>query len=118
MISPLGFGHGVGQWAFAPDQLERLRRAFCDPAKREAFLALVARAEALGEAFGPPDLARVPKGWQADGDWEHLLRRKSIVIRTQTDPPHPDWLFGPGCVNRLVAIAAELAPLARWLQAI
>ena len=76
VISPQGFGYGVGQWAFGPDALDRLRQAFCDPDRRAQFLALVARGVALGEALGPSDLARMPKGWQADGDWEHLLRRK------------------------------------------
>lgn len=70
VIGPQGFGHGVGQWAFSPEQLDALRRAFCDPDKRAAFLAGVARAEALGERFGPPDLAKVPKGWEAEADWE------------------------------------------------
>lgn len=117
VIGPQGFGHGVGQWAFSPDQLDALRRSFCDTGKRAEFLAGLARAEALGESLGEPELARVPKGWEPEESWAHLLRRKSVVIRTQDDPPHPDWLFGPGCVSRLAAMASDLAPLARWLQA-
>lgn len=117
VISGTGFGHGVGQWAFAPDQVERLRRAFSDEGTRAEFLALSAKAEAQGEALGDPDLARLPKGWQATGDWEHLLRRKSFVWRTRSDPPHPAWLFGPDCTGHLLALIADLAPMARWLQA-
>lgn len=115
VIGPGSFGHGVGQWLFTPDQLEALRRALADPPARAEFLALYARAQAVGEALDPPDLARLPKGWTADPEWEHLLRRKRLVIRTQGDLPAPDWLFTPECVPRLVALVAEIAPIAQWL---
>jgi uncharacterized protein (TIGR02453 family) len=118
VFGPEGFGHGVGQWAPEPAQLETLRRAFCDPAARAAFLALAAKAEALGESLGPPDLARLPKAFAGEaGDWTHLLRRKSIVMRTRGATPLPDWLFGPECLAGLEALVADLAPLALWLQA-
>jgi uncharacterized protein (TIGR02453 family) len=115
VVGPDSFRHGVGQWMFAPDAIARLRQAFCDADRRAEFLALLARAEAQGEALDPPELARVPKGWPAEGAWTHLLRRKHIVVRTQSDQPAPDWLFGPQALDGLLALVADLAPLARWL---
>lgn len=117
-ISAQGFGFGAGHWGFSPEGLERLRLAFCDDARRAAFLDVLARAEGQGARLEAPDLARVPKGWPAGADWDHLLRRKHIVVRTGEDRPFPDWVFGPDWVAGLMPIIADLAPLARWLAAI
>ncbi len=116
VISSEGFGFGVGHYGFAPEALERLRRAFCESGQREAFLAALALAEGQGAHLDAPDLARVPKGFPAGAEWDHLLRRKHIVARTQGRRSCPDWLFGPDCVAGLLPIIADLAPLARWLK--
>ncbi len=115
VIDPEGFGYGVGHYGFAPQALERLRRGFCDEATQDGFLAALARAEGQGAVLDAPDLVRVPKGFPAGAAWDHLLRRKHIVARTEGRRACPDWLFGPDCVAQLVPIIAELAPLARWL---
>jgi uncharacterized protein (TIGR02453 family) len=115
VISPEGFGYGAGHYGFASEGLERLRRAICDDSQRAGFLFALARAQGQGAELDAPDLVRVPKGFVAEPEWEHLLRRKHIVARTQGHKPCPDWLFGPGCVAGLLPIIADLAPLARWL---
>lgn len=43
---------------------------------------------------------------------------KRLVLRTQTDLPHPGWLFGPDRARQSTPIAADLAPIACWLSAI
>jgi uncharacterized protein (TIGR02453 family) len=115
VISPEGFGYGVGHYGFAPEALDRLRRAFCDDGQRAGFQGALARAEGQGAELDAPDLARVPKGFPVGAEWDHLLRRKHIVARTQGHKACPDWLFGPDCVSGLIPIIADLAPLARWL---
>ena len=114
VLTAKGFGYGVGQYGFSPQGLERLRQAFCDDRTRAAFLALLARAEGQGARLEPPDLVRVPKGFAAS-DWDYLLRRKHVVVRTGQDLAAPEWLFGPDCLAGLVEIVADLAPIARWL---
>lgn len=115
VVTAKGFGFGVGQYGFAPDGLVRLRRAFCEDASRADFLTALTRAGARGATLEAADMARVPKGFAPGAAWEHLLRRSHVVVRTQADLPHPDWLFGPDCVAGLLPIFADLAPLARWL---
>ena len=76
-----------------------------------ALLDAVAAANRVGSTFGQPDLARVPKGFAGEPDWEHLLRRKSLILRTQTETPAPDWLFSSEAPERLAAIARAHLPL-------
>ncbi len=121
----------MGQFGFSTDGLARLRHAFCDERQRDTFMALLARAGGQGASLDAPDLARLPKGWpagsgaagvdsagvdSAGADWDHLLRRKHVIARLGEEMPHPDWLFGPDCVPRLLPILANLAPLARGLM--
>lgn len=115
VITATGFGHGAGHYSFAPEGLEAMRRAICDEAQRAELLALIARAAGQGAVLTPPDLARVPRGFAAGADWDHLLRRKHLVARTPAHQPLPEWLFTPDCVAGLMGVVADLAPLAFWL---
>lgn len=115
VISDRGFGHGVGHFAFSAPGLVALRAAFCDGRQRAEFLAHLARVEATGARLGDPELAKVPKGLPAGEDWDHLLRRKQIVVRTPDHRDFPDWLFTADCAPRMMDLLRDLAPLARWL---
>lgn len=115
VISATGLGHGVGYHGFSPQGLERFRAAVCEPGQRAELLDLLARAAAQEAQLTEPDLARVPKGWPSGEDWDHLLRRKHLVARTPSHLPQPEWLFTQDCVPGLMALVADLAPLARWL---
>jgi uncharacterized protein (TIGR02453 family) len=115
VIGPEGFDYGVGEWAMPPARLAAYRAALCDATARGALLRHVAAAEGLGCAFDPPDLARLPRGFTAAGDWEHLLRRRHFVLRTPSPRSMPDALFGPAAPDLLAGIAATLAPVAHWL---
>lgn len=118
LIGPEGVHLGVGEWGLAPARLASFRTAVRDAGRRGPLLRAIAAAEAAGCAFGPPDLARLPRGLTADGTWEHLLRRKSFVLRTQTPLPLPEALFTPAAPEVLAASAARLAPVAHWLAAL
>lgn len=117
-----GFSYGVGLYAPGPMALAGLRRGFCEAQARAEFLAHLARAEARGVEMGPADLARVPRGWEAEEGWEagegwaHLMRRSQVVLRLPAPLPVPEFLFGPTSVAGLLPILADLAPLAGWLQ--
>lgn len=116
VIGPRTFGYGAGHYGFTTAGLESFRREMSEPGARAAFLAKVAQAEAVGCGWDAPDLARVPRGFQAAPDWDHLLRRKHVVVRTLTDVPHPDWLFTPQAPVELARILAALNPLAQDLR--
>lgn len=118
VIGPEGLGYGAGIYAFAPDALERYRAAVLDPAARAALQAALAAVAPLGCDLDAPELVRLPKGLVAAPDWEHLLRRKSVILRTQVDRPLPDWLFTAEAVPQLTAIIAAHMPLMRWLSAL
>lgn len=115
LLGPEGFQHGVGEWGFPPARLAGFRAAVRDPSRRAPLLRAIAAAEAAGCGFGPPDLARLPRGATADAEWEHLLRRKSFVLRTRAPLPLPEAVFTPDAPAVLAATAARLAPVAHWL---
>lgn len=122
VIGPAGFDFGVGEWALPPARLAAFRAAVLDEGRRAPLLRAIAAAEAAGCGFGPPDLARLPRGVAApadlSADWAHLLRRKSFVLRARAPQPLPEVLFTPDAPAALAAVAARLAPVAHWLAAL
>jgi uncharacterized protein (TIGR02453 family) len=116
VIGAKGIGFGAGFYGFSPQNLDRFRQEMTEEGPRTAFLGKVAAAEAVGCGWDAPDLARVPKGFAGQGDWDHLLRRKHVVVRTLQDIPHPDWLFTPQAPAELARILAALNPLAQDLR--
>lgn len=112
-----GIGYGAGVYGLEPAQLSAIRARIVDVGARARLLRAVTRAKGVECDFDPPELKRLPKGYEADGDWEHLLRRKSFVMRTRRGQPAPDWMFSDECVNRIMGITRALVPLLRWLSA-
>lgn len=115
VLTPEGLGYGAGHYALEPVALDRMRQRFCDPEDRARLMAALAAAEEVQSTLDPPDLARVPKGYDAAPDWDHLLRRKGLIVRTQTNLPAPDWLFSPKAPEELAVIAKAHLPLLAWL---
>ena len=110
-----GWGYGAGHYGFTPQELDRWRGLVSTAPGLAAAQGWLASARAVGCTLDPPDLARLPKGWEGGEGRDILLRRKSAIARTQTDAPLPDWLFGAGAVDELTDIVAALAPLALGL---
>lgn len=116
VIRPDGIGYGAGVFGLTPDQLTAYRSRICDPVHRAALLAATDAAQAIGCAWDAPELKRLPAGLAADGDWEHLLRRKSFVMRTLDDRPLPDWIGTADCVAGAMALTRACLPLIAWLS--
>lgn len=114
VLTPDGFGYGAGQYGLDPAALDRMRQRICDPEDRARLLQALKAAAAEQSTLDPPDLARVPKGYDTGPDWDHLLRRKSLIVRTQTDLPPPDWLFTADAPDRLAAIIRGHLPVLEW----
>ncbi len=114
VIGPRGIGYGAGTYGLEPAALERFRRLVCEPAGRAGFEAVLARAEEVGAVLDPPDLARVPKGFEA-APWDSYLRRKSVIVRTPQERPIAGAMVGPGATDEWMAVVGALAPLAHWL---
>jgi uncharacterized protein (TIGR02453 family) len=117
VLGPDGLGYGAGQYGLEPAALDRLRKRICDPVQRGQLLTALDTAGQVDSTLDPPDLARVPKGYVADPVWDHLLRRKSLIVRTQTPRTTPDWLFSTDAPDRLAAITRAHLPLLAWLTA-
>ncbi len=115
VIGAQGWGYGAGHYGLSPDALDRWRAFVSNPEGRAQVMDWLAPAEALGCRLDPPDLARVPKGWDGGAGWDHLLRRKSVIARTEAEVPLPDWAFGPGAVAGFASVLEGLAPLALGL---
>ena len=91
-----------------------MRQSICDPDHRTDLLRALEAAGKVQSTIDPPELARVPKGY-ATADWDHLLRRKNLIVRTQGNLPPPDWLFTPEAPEELASIARAHLPLLGWL---
>ncbi len=115
VLSPEGLGYGAGHYGLEPSALDRMRQRVCDPADRGRLLSALEAAAAVQSTLDPPDLARVPKGYAATPDWDHLLRRTGLIARTQTPLPPASWLFTPEAPERLAAITGAHLPLLAWL---
>ena len=114
VLTPDGLGYGAGQYGLEPQALDRMRQRLCDPGDRAQLQTALTAAEAVGSTLDPPDLARAPKGF-APADWDHLLRRKHLITRSQTNLPPPDWLFTPSAPDKLAGIIRAHLPVLRWL---
>ena len=115
VLSPVGLGYGAGHYGLEPEALDRMRARICDPGQRETLLAALDATRAEGSEIDPPDLTRVPKGYDPAPEWDHLLRRKGMIVRTQADQPPPDWLFTPDAPEQLARITRAHLPLLDWL---
>lgn len=113
-----GWGYGAGHYGLSPGALDRWRRAVSAAGQRAGILDWLARAQGVGCPLDPPDLARVPRGWEGGAGWDHLLRCKSVIARTSGEVPLPGWISGPEAVDGLMDVVADLAPLVLGLARI
>jgi uncharacterized protein (TIGR02453 family) len=114
VLHPSRIGFGAGHYGLPPAALARFRARVADPADRARLLKAAEAAWAVGSEWDAPDLKRLPKGFEADADWEHLLRRKSVILRGET-AGLPDWLPTPRCTAEVERLAAAQLPLVGWL---
>lgn len=110
-----GLGYGAGQYGLEPAALDRMRQRLCDPKDRARLLLALEAAGSVQSTLDAPELSRVPKGYDTEPDWDHFLRRKSLIVRTQSNLPPPDWLFTPEAPQRLGAITRAHLGVMDWL---
>ena len=115
VLHPEGLGDGAGHYGLEPEALDRMRMRICDSGDRARLLAALETAGQAGSTLDPPDLTRVPKGYDPDPTWDHLLRRKGLILRTQATLTPPDWLFTPRAPEQLADIIRAHLPLLAWL---
>jgi uncharacterized protein (TIGR02453 family) len=109
-------GYGAGVFGIGAPELAAYRNRIVDPKDRQDLLAAIRNAEAVGCDFDDPDLVNLPKGFSADADWEHLLRRKSYVMRTLVDQKMPDWISSDQAVPEIMKRASAISPFLAWLS--
>lgn len=114
VLSPAGVGYGTGLWGLGPEQLRRFREGVTDPAEGPALFDALDRAAKVGCTLGAPDLARLPRGYEAEGRAAELLRHKSIVARTRDNEAPPEAVIGRGATDWVLERTAALMPLLRW----
>jgi len=117
VLSPDGLSYGAGHYGLAPEALDRMRHRMCDTGDRGRLQAALDVAKTVGSDLDPADLARVPKGHVADPSWDHLLRRKGLIVRTQTARPVPEWLMSSDAGAGLAGLIRAHLPLLGWLVA-
>lgn len=115
VVSPDHWGFGAGHWAFEPAQLDAYRKAVTSKDGAKSLAAALAKAEAIGCIADEPQLARVPKGFEAEEPVATMLRRKGVVVKSG-DLPMADELFGPKAVDFALGKCKGLMPLIRWLD--
>ena len=117
VLSPDGIGFGAGQWGIEPARLKTLRARILDPVEGNALMAALDRAAAVGCTMDAPDLARLPKGFEAEGRVADLLRYKGFVARTHDRPAKASNMIGAGARDWAMTQTEALMPLIRWLAA-
>lgn len=116
VLSPEGLGFGVGTFGLTPAQITDFRTRILNPKDRARLLEAAKSARQTGSEWTEPDLKKLPRGYEADGDWEHLLRRKAFVMRTHADPVMPAWITTQDCAAELMALTEKMMPFLGWLS--
>lgn len=117
VLQPDGVGYGAGQFGIEPNELAVLRARINDASDGDALLSAINEAATVNCTMGEPELARVPKGYTAEGKRADLQRRKSFVARTFGDPAPKEVIIGPGAKSWVLKTTSAMMPLIRWLNA-
>jgi uncharacterized protein (TIGR02453 family) len=116
VLQPDGVGYGAGLFGIDPNSLTGIRKRILDVSDGDALLSAIEMAAAVGCTMGDPELARLPKGYAAEGARADLLRHKSFVARTFGIPASKDVIIGPDARNWVLQTTSALMPLIRWLN--
>ena len=117
VLQPDGVGYGAGQFGIEPKDLAGFRARIIDASDGDALLSAIDKAATVDCTMGDPELARLPKGYDAEGKRADLLRRKSFVARTFGDPAPQEVIIGAGAKSWVLQTTSAMMPLIRWLSA-
>ena len=115
VLQPSGVGYGAGQFGLEPADLARHRGRIVGR-DGEALVEALDQAQAVGCTMGEPDLARLPKGFEAEGARALLLRHKAYVARTFDHVAPASKVIDPGARDWVIQTTEALMPLIRWLE--
>ena len=116
VLNPRGVGYGAGQFGLQPPELATIRKRIVDSSDGDDLIAALDAATAVGCRMGEPDLARLPRGFEAEGPRAELLRHKAIVARTFDQDAPPGAVIGDGATGWIMETTNALMPLVRWLS--
>ncbi len=116
VLTPEGVGYGAGQFGLEPAALKAVRERIIDGEDGDALLTALKSAEAVGCTMGPPGLARLPKGFEAEGPRAELLRHKAVVARTRGNEAPASVVTGSGARQWIMETTSALMPLIAWLH--
>lgn len=116
VLHPKSVGYGAGQFGLEPKALTAMRDRIADPSDGDALIDALESAAKVGCTLGEPDLARLPRGFEAEGRRADLLRHKALVARTRDHGAPVDVMKGTDAVDWLMGVTEELLPLIRWLR--
>lgn len=116
LLYPYGIGFGAGQWGIEAGRLKSLRQRIVDQADGAGLFDALDRAASIGCTMGKPDLARLPKGFKADGRQAELLRYKGFVARTHDNLAPKSRITGTAATDWIMNTTHDLLPLIRWLN--
>ena len=116
VLSPDGVGYGGGQWGIEPKALQSLRQRIVDDEDGSDLMAALERATEVGCRMDAPDLARMPKGFAAEGRRAELLRYKGFVARTHERLVPKSKIIGKRAEDWVMETTKALLPLIRWLS--
>ncbi len=114
VLQPEGVGYGAGQFGLDPSVLAAIRGRIAG-GEGDGLISALEAAEAVHCRMGEPELARLPKGFVAEGRRAELLRHKAIVARTFEHVDPAEAIMGSGGKDWLLGKAEALMPLVRWL---
>ncbi|MCG6883858.1 MAG: TIGR02453 family protein [Silicimonas sp.] len=115
VLSPDGVGYGGGHYGIEPGRLAELRARIAGP-DGDGLIAALEAAAGVGCRMGEPDLKRLPKGFEAEGRREELLRYKGFVARTHGTEAKPEVIMGAGAEDWVMGVTEGILPLIRWLR--
>ncbi len=118
VLNPDGVGYGAGTWALDGPMLARYRNRVLEDTDRTDLTRALAAAESIGCTLGDPDLAKLPRGYDATGKTADLLRYKVLVARTHDRDAEPEKVIGAGGVDWALGLAQTLAPFNKWVSEI
>lgn len=116
VLHPDEVGYGAGRWGFEGTTLANYRARVTEDADGAALLSALEAAEAVGCTMDAPALARVPKGYDAEGARADLLRRKGVVARTMARGAAPSVIVGSSGADWLMNKTRALLPLIAWVH--
>ena len=115
VLQPGGVGFGAGQFGIEPAALKTMRGRIAGP-DGDGLIDALEAAEVVGCRMDKPELARLPKGFEATGRRAELLRYKGFVARTFDHMDPGEAVSGDRGKAWLLSKAQSLMPLIRWLN--